>query len=1300
MIKTGQVFNPFYKGTNKITLEGYNHLTWRYKIIPYIRTDNCVDMSNMFSGDEYSLPEVLDLRNFNTSHVTTMRSMFENNMSTSILGLDIFDTSNVEDMNAMFKGSKATALDLSSFNTSKVVDMGDMFCDSDVTSLDISSFDTSLVSNMSSLFENVSASIDVSNFDTSNVVNTHNMFKGTSGTTLDLTHFDMSNVTDMSGMFSNTNYEDIDYSTFDTSSVVNMENLFNGSVIETIDVSGFDMSNVTDISGMFGNIKPQTFVFPNTLDFSNVEDISNLFANAEIDTVDLTGMSFPSINNRKRIFYGLKADLLDISDWDLGDNVSTNLTQSEYEALFDSANIHEIRFSNANNFPEGYNVNSMFYHFKTDGVLDLSSFNFYKAKMSSSGGMLGGANINTLILPDLTDDSFDASSSYSYIYRLFGDNGASVELLDGTNTTISSKYGADIFSKLVATRINMPNWIVGDQPYVNTSYYGCAKYVDYSALDTRNMNYTSQQWGGLAGYYLKYTKKVWIPSTFVLDGERTISLSGDVYTDALSYTELGWQFEPRDAVMHYGATHADFEQAVLNDDPDDWVSPQGCKLFFCHTHVPLNSTLTVYQFDPRFQFQNTFSNYAYDVYMDDEPLEDGYVFDEVGTHVLKLVAKQSGYEYKQTITVVDHGSSYSIVGNPLDYTWDSTSRRYLSTASTKVECRLYPDNYLFIYPLGVLENSIGKYTVIESNPYANMVKISGVPFNINRINLSNSRQLNDISELIITTYGEHGFNPNSMFSGCTSLTDVSSLEQWNISTRFGYYYVSSNRVYTQYSRNTYSYIFSQCTNITSAPRVSFSGSSLFYGCTRLNDISKLKPFTSDGNTSDNSVSFNSLFRNCTSLSNVNRLKELFKHYAVTGSSVAIDLSYAFSNTKIANVDFIPEGVKIRSLASTFEGCTLLSDLTGLSRIVWANANDCTFSGAFGGIPATDYSPLANWSYSFRVISMFNTKISNLSFLSSWDLLRCVSYDFGSCTSLTSISNLSGKINTTTELSVRLSGCTALTSLIGLSGCILGTSYTSFSNCSSLTTLDGLQGCTFSYAESMFIGCSSLRDISVLREVTFTSSVTSINNMFNGCTSLTSLDGLQNIDVSNMTALVGVFSGCTALTNISAIAGWNPYQVKNINSLFYHCSSITSFASLQNWITGQLTNINQAFRGCSSLINLGGLMGFNVGQCTSLSYLFADCTALTDISDITLWYIGACTNLSYMFYNCSSLASVNPLKGWYVAKLTNMRYMFFGCTAIADASILEQWKNVKTMTSVSRTYAFRNVPTPWPTWAVS
>ncbi|EAF4531677.1 BspA family leucine-rich repeat surface protein, partial [Listeria monocytogenes serotype 1/2a] len=85
-----------------------------------IVSGNC---DNLFSE---SVATNLDLRNFDTSGVTSMRLMFYQNAATS-LDLSKFDTSNVTNMRSMFYGSAATSLDLSSFDTSKVTNMYAMF---------------------------------------------------------------------------------------------------------------------------------------------------------------------------------------------------------------------------------------------------------------------------------------------------------------------------------------------------------------------------------------------------------------------------------------------------------------------------------------------------------------------------------------------------------------------------------------------------------------------------------------------------------------------------------------------------------------------------------------------------------------------------------------------------------------------------------------------------------------------------------------------------------------------------------------------------------------------------------------------------------------------------------------------------------------------------------------------------------------------------------------------------------------------------------------------------------------------
>ena len=84
------------------------------------------DSSYMF--EELRWLTSLDLSNWNTSRVTSMRNMFYRCIKLTSLNLSGWDTSNVTDMYNMFFGCSGLIwLDLSSFDTSNVTDMSYMF---------------------------------------------------------------------------------------------------------------------------------------------------------------------------------------------------------------------------------------------------------------------------------------------------------------------------------------------------------------------------------------------------------------------------------------------------------------------------------------------------------------------------------------------------------------------------------------------------------------------------------------------------------------------------------------------------------------------------------------------------------------------------------------------------------------------------------------------------------------------------------------------------------------------------------------------------------------------------------------------------------------------------------------------------------------------------------------------------------------------------------------------------------------------------------------------------------------------
>ena len=249
----------------------------------------------------------IDLSNFDSSKVLSMKNMFADCSSLKSLGLSKLDTSSVTDMSYMFSDcSLLQSLDLSNLNTSLVKDMSKMFSGSkSLISLDLSKLDISSVTNMRGMFtdcislkflnlSNLNSSLvkemkymlsgcnllqylDISNLNTSSVKDMQYMFLSCSSLiSIDLSKLDTSSVTDMEGMFAGCSLlQSLDLSNLNTSSVKNMQYMFSScSSLISIDLSKLDTSSVTDMKEMFSDCSSLI-----SLDLSNFVDNINLTYN-------------------------------------------------------------------------------------------------------------------------------------------------------------------------------------------------------------------------------------------------------------------------------------------------------------------------------------------------------------------------------------------------------------------------------------------------------------------------------------------------------------------------------------------------------------------------------------------------------------------------------------------------------------------------------------------------------------------------------------------------------------------------------------------------------------------------------------------------------------------------------------------------------------------------------------------------------------------------------------------------------------------------------------------------------------
>ncbi len=112
--------------------------------------------------------------------------------------------------------------------------------------------------------------------------------------------------------------------------------------------------------------------------------------------------------------------------------------------------------------------------------------------------------------------------------------------------------------------------------------------------------------------------------------------------------------------------------------------------------------------------------------------------------------------------------------------------------------------------------------------------------------------------------------------------------------------------------------------------------------------------------------------------------------------------------------------------------------------------------------------------------------------------------------------------------------------------------------------------------------------------------------------------------------------------------------------FFEMKSLTAIEGLENLNTSEVTDMSMMFRRCSSLTTLD-LSSFDTQSVTDMSCMFDSCEGLTSVN-LTSFNTGKVTDISAMFYGCQSLTTLN-LSSFNTANVTDAMSMFFGCSSL-------------------------------------
>ena len=454
-------------------------------------------------------------------------------------------------------------------------------------------------------------------------------------------------------------------------------------------------------------------------------------------------------------------------------------------------------------------------------------------------------------------------------------------------------------------------------------------------------------------------------------------------------------------------------------------------------------------------------------------------------------------------------------------------------------------------------------------------------------------------------------NMCNMFASCSSLTslDVTYFNTANV---------------TNMSR-----MFSSCSSLTSLDVTHFNTANVTYMGNMFSGCSKL--------TSLDVTNFNT--------ANVTNMDSMF-----SGCSVLLSLDVRNFNT--ANVT---------DMSLMFSSC---SSLTSLDVTNFNTANVTNMGFMFNGCSALLSLDVTN----------FNTaKVTDMSYM------------FSSCVALTSLYLTNFNTEKVTNMQNMFSGCQALTTIYTSSKFVttqVSVSRFMFFNCEKLKgeevgwTKDKATDKTYAKIEGGYFSGGIPRVKYADGTLTFflASKETLGENEYGIYDGWATPDWVwQNPNVTNVTKVVfdpafanarptkcnEWFQNYVNLTSIEGIEYLNTSQVTDMHNMFYNCYHLQT-TDFSGFDTRKVKDMSNMFYNCGSLKSLD-ISNFNTSEVTDMRNMFYHCIGLTSL-DLSHLNTSKVSIMISMFQLCSNLLSVN-LSGWDTRNVGSMDHMFEKCISL-------------------------------------
>ncbi|MBR6494818.1 MAG: BspA family leucine-rich repeat surface protein, partial [Prevotella sp.] len=144
---------------------------------------------------------------------------------------------------------------------------------------------------------------------------------------------------------------------------------------------------------------------------------------------------------------------------------------------------------------------------------------------------------------------------------------------------------------------------------------------------------------------------------------------------------------------------------------------------------------------------------------------------------------------------------------------------------------------------------------------------------------------------------------------------------------------------------------------------------------------------------------------------------------------------------------------------------------------------------------------------------------------------------------------------------------------------------------------------------------------------------SLSEFFAGWKNMKSIKGMEYLNTERVTTMNQMFYGCSNLTSLD-VSGFKTDRVKDMWRMFGGCSNLTSL-DVSGFNTEHVLYLSDMFNGCCNLTSLD-VSSFNTKKVTDMNTMFCGCSNLTTIYASELWDMSNVTTSNDMFYDCPKL----------------------------------------------------------------